>query len=428
MGGANLGGHIVISVITPHWSGTTDYIERTYATLRQQTYTDWEWVVIVNNGGVLPTSIRADERVWPVRHDSDNIGALKAFGCAQARGNVLAELDADDLLTPDALGSVATAFENDVAGFVYSNSARFIDETWESPEYDSRYGWAKRPFEYEGHSLTEHVAFPATPTSLRSIWWAPNHIRAWRRSVYEAIGGHDSTLPVCDDYDLVCRTYLAGTGMYHIDQCLYLYRERDAQTSRVKNAEIQQRNRELYSKHVIPMAQEWARREGLPMIDLGGAHGKPEGYTSLDHHDADLCCDLREGIPYDDDSVGVVRAYDVLEHLPDAVAIMNEIYRVLVPGGWLLASIPSTDGRGAFQDPTHCSYWNENSLWYYTDPTKAAYVPSITARFQTARTITWYPSDWHKEHNISYVDAQLIVLKPGYWNVGECPGENSWRH
>jgi O-antigen biosynthesis protein len=37
----------------------------------------------------------------------------------------------------------------------------------------------------------------------------------------------------------------------------------------------------------------------------------------------------------------------------------------LVPGGWLLAATPSTDVRGAFQDPTNCSFWNvPNSFWY----------------------------------------------------------------
>ena len=31
------------------------------------------------------------------------------------------------------------------------------------------------------------------------------------------------------------------------------------------------------------------------------------------------------------------------------------------------ALTPSTDGRGAFQDPTHVSFYNENSFWYFTD-------------------------------------------------------------
>ncbi len=28
--------------------------------------------------------------------------------------------------------------------------------------------------------------------------------------------------------------------------------------------------------------------------------------------------------------------------------------------------VPSTDGRGAFQDPTHVSFWNINSFMYYS--------------------------------------------------------------
>ncbi len=46
---------------------------------------------------------------------------------------------------------------------------------------------------------------------------------------------------------------------------------------------------------------------------------------------------------------------------------MEEIYRVLKPGGMFESSTPSTDGRGAFQDPTHVSFWNINSWLYYSD-------------------------------------------------------------
>jgi len=46
------------------------------------------------------------------------------------------------------------------------------------------------------------------------------------------------------------------------------------------------------------------------------------------------------------------------EHERCMVGLMNAIYRALVPGGWLLADNPFTDGRGAFQDPTDCSFWN----------------------------------------------------------------------
>jgi hypothetical protein len=46
---------------------------------------------------------------------------------------------------------------------------------------------------------------------------------------------------------------------------------------------------------------------------------------------------------------------------------MHEIWRVLVDHGYLDILVPSTDGRTAFQDLTHVSYWNENSFKYWTN-------------------------------------------------------------
>jgi hypothetical protein len=77
----------------------------------------------------------------------------------------------------------------------------------------------------------------------------------------------------------------------------------------------------------------------------------------------------------------------------------------------LLSLTPSSDGRGAYQDPTHVAFYNENSFWYYTQAQYRKYVPEIRARFQVSRLVTYYPSDWHKAHNISYVTANLIALK-----------------
>ena len=107
----------------------------------------------------------------------------------------------------------------------------------------------------------------------------------------------------------------------------------------------------------------------------------------------------------------MIRAVDFLEHVADKVALFNELYRLLAPGGLLLSQTPSTDGRGAFQDPTHVGFYNENSFWFFTEAKYQSYVPEIQARFQVSRLVTDYPSEWHSAHNISYVTANLIALK-----------------
>ena len=117
--------------------------------------------------------------------------------------------------------------------------------------------------------------------------------------------------------------------------------------------------------------------------------------------------------------MGVIRAHDFLEHVPDKVRLMNEIYRVLAHGGLMLSMTPSTEGRGAYQDPTHVAFWNENSFWYYTDAHFAKYVPEITCRFQVSRLDTIFPTLWHNQHQIPYVYANLVAIKEGPRLPGE---------
>src|SRR5690606_7638272 len=167
---------------------------------------------------------------------------------------------------------------------------------------------------------------------------------------------------------------------------------------------------------------EWARREGLPCYDLGGVHNKPQGYLSIDRHPgADVQIDVLQGLPFEDSSVGILRAYDFLEHIPGGMSVvhfMNECWRVLAPGGWLLTATPSTDGRGAFQDPTHVSFWNANSFWYYTQQQHKKYVPEINCKFQLTRVDNYFPSDFCAKNSIPYVAADLWALK-GQERCGE---------
>lgn len=104
-------------------------------------------------------------------------------------------------------------------------------------------------------------------------------------------------------------------------------------------------------------------------VDLCCGRGKPEGFFGVDlapGPGVDLVHDLNTGFPFEDSSVEVLRAHDAIEHLPDRLATMNEIWRVCRDGAVVDIKVPSTDGRGAFQDPTHVSYWNINSFAYYS--------------------------------------------------------------
>lgn len=413
----------MISVITPFGKKHEGYLLETYQSLCDQTYKDWEWVLVPNGGGSVPPEIRIDGRVkvapftGPMDGDCYSIGKLKRFACSHAEGDIIAELDADDLLLPKCLEKVKKAID-DGAVFVYSNNADFEDGTWKSSTFGSYYGWHSRPFHYKGHDLIETISFPVTAHSLRYIFWSPDHIRAWSKSAYWEVGGHDASIKMGDDHDLMCRFYLkyGGEGFKFLDEVLYLYRKHPDNSCRVFNDVVQKQTLANYLKYSREMAVRWSRDNGLDMVDIGSRKSEWAGFKTVDKMPpANIIADLNEPWPMAENSVGVLRASHIIEHLKNPIFTMNEAYRVLAPGGWMFIDVPSTDGRGAFQDPTHVSFWNENALWYYTNENWARWIrPMFKGKFQMSRCVTWFPSKFEQDHNIPMVQADLICLKEPY--------------
>ncbi len=104
-------------------------------------------------------------------------------------------------------------------------------------------------------------------------------------------------------------------------------------------------------------------------LNLGCNQNYVDGWTNVDieqYGKVDVCTDLNDPWPWDDNSVDYITAHDIVEHLKNPIHVMNEAWRVLKPGAAIEIYVPSTDGRGAFQDPTHVSFWNENSFAYYS--------------------------------------------------------------
>lgn len=402
----------LVSVFTP--SHDPRFLDECWASLRAQTFQDFEWCVLLNGGVQWGPFIPSDQVVLRAE-DVSGVGAAKAAAVKMATGEILVELDHDDLLTPNALEEIVHAFTSSV-GFVWSDFRQVQEDGTPDPSrFDLAHGWE---YAEDGTCL----GMETSPHNVSYIWYAPNHVRAFRRSAYDLSGGYDPDLEIADDLDLMARLYRV-TDFHHIPKCLYLQRMwANTQREPSTNARIQAETVRLYDLHVQGNAQAWARRNNLACLDLGGAHNAPPLYTTVDTAEgADLRGDVFDVLgQMEDSSVGVVRAVDFLEHVPDKVRLMNEIHRVLAHGGMLFSLTPSSDGRGAFQDPTHVSFYNENSFWYFTDPAFACYVPEITARFQVSRLVTYFPTPWHVEHQIPYVCANLVALKGGPRQGGIC--------
>ena len=413
-----------LSIFTP--THNPKYLDECFYSIVSQSYQDWEWVILLNHGAQWSPPIE-EKRVRVLRSPDGiiGIGALKGLACSMCEGDILVEFDHDDLLVGDCLGQIVRTFdEHPEVGFVYSQYAQINEDGSRcDTRFNEEMGWQYREVVINGQNLLQCDNFPAFPSNVGYIWFAPNHVRAFRRRVYESVGGYDPGLDVLDDQDIMCKMY-AAADFFMIDDCLYLQRvhQRNTQADPEINPRIQVETIGLYDRYIEPLCIAWAQRQGLYCLDLGAAHRKPDGYLGVDIYEGegvDIVADVTKGIDLPDGSVGLIRAVDFLEHIPDKIALFNELHRLLAHGGMLLTLTPSTDGRGAFQDPTHVSFYNENSFWYFTNKQYASFVPSITCRFQLSRMVTFYPDVWHEEHQISYVNANMIAIKDGPRMAGE---------
>lgn len=121
-------------------------------------------------------------------------------------------------------------------------------------------------------------------------------------------------------------------------------------------------------------------------LNLGCGYRKLDGFINIDNRtecNPDLIWDLSESIPFEDDSIDEIAAIDFIEHVETdkCIHLFEEMYRALRLGGLLNIFVPSTDGRGAFQDLTHKSYWNSNSFWYFMED-EYIHLYGIKAKFE----------------------------------------------
>jgi|ERR1035441_429193 hypothetical protein len=126
-------------------------------------------------------------------------------------------------------------------------------------------------------------------------------------------------------------------------------------------------------------------------LNLGCSDAHVKGWLNVDLCEpADVIADLSAyQWPWIHSTVDEVKAWDIFEHLPNKIHTMNECHRVMKAGAKLDLFIPTTDGRGAFQDPTHVSFWTPNDLFYFCQEFvewqrfHVAY--GITARFKVVQ-------------------------------------------
>jgi len=396
-----------VSVITP--TNSVERFRKAKQSLLYQTEQDWEWIVLFNGGAQAP--IEDDPRIRCInsRISLPFVGALKKEACSYATAPFIVEFDHDDELSRDCLEEVVKAFETTPAVFVYSDDACVNADATPRTPYSSWYGWSTRVDTFKGEKdeeLMVHNRPLLIPQNVSRILFAPDHVRAWRKDAYEAVGGHDPSLKICDDLDLMQKLYAYSGGKFHyIQKCLYKYIVHGSNTWLKNQDEIQVKMMELHDKMVEPMARAHCNNWGLAIAELG---------VNFPINDLRAIENAGGHWPLKDSSVGLIVSKGAIEQLEKPVHLMNEAYRALVHGGLFIIEVPESPSSITFH-PANKSQWNMTSFWYFTRKQNQEFIRhlGVDCRFQEVQLSRFYPSDWHKENNLPYIRAHLAAIKDG---------------
>lgn len=111
------------------------------------------------------------------------------------------------------------------------------------------------------------------------------------------------------------------------------------------------------------------KNEDKIILNLGcGNNKKPEeiGVDIIDGPSVDVVADLNiYPMPFEDNSADIVRSSHCFEHLDNTVALMEDIHRILKPGGLLEFTVPHVSNIEFFRDPTHKRPFTLGTMDYF---------------------------------------------------------------
>lgn len=212
-----LGNEPFVSVVMPAYNAGR-YIAEAIESVRAQSYGRWELVVVDdgsqdNTAEVVEGFIAKDARIRCLQRQNGGQGAARNAALAQARGPLVAFLDADDLWLPNKLSLQVNTLVETRAQVVFSDGFYVTgdDTTDESLPFDTMKG------KFAGEEMFK-LLFEYNRIHVLSV--------LVRRDALDAVGLFDESrlCQNCEDYDLWLKLARYGAVFYGMREHLVRYR------------------------------------------------------------------------------------------------------------------------------------------------------------------------------------------------------------
>ncbi|MFO1126363.1 MAG: methyltransferase domain-containing protein [Methylocystis sp.] len=163
-------------------------------------------------------------------------------------------------------------------------------------------------------------------------------------------------------------------------------------------------------------------------LNLGCGRNRIQGWVNIDRiasEGVDLVADITYPLPFSDDSVDEILLSHVLEHIWDALGLMQELHRIAKPDASLKIAVPYGSSDDAWEDQTHVKPYFVKSFGAFAQPYywRASYEYSgdwqaeeialvIAERFRGQRPEEIMAAVNRERNVVSEMMAKLVAIKP----------------
>ncbi len=209
-----------VSVIIPAHNAAGTLAE-TLESVRAQTFTDWEAIVIDDGSSDETAAIarsfaKKDHRIRLVSQPKAGVSFARNTGIRSACYDWLLFLDSDDWILPPMIASMTNVLISNPRldavhcgwAYVTPDGKRFGDSYWSPPESDNLF-----------------------PTFAQTCPFTI-HACIVRKSIVKSLGGFDTSLVTCEDWDLWQRIARTGARFGAVKEVFSIYRLRQDSASK----------------------------------------------------------------------------------------------------------------------------------------------------------------------------------------------------